>query len=121
MYLFEIKGKEHELKITLASVKYLNGVKEGGAFSLIHSAITGDIETFIDIVFAGLFHTNEGYRKADVEEAIEQLIVEEKLDLDTINKTSYGVMAESFFYKATFNKMFATDPEAKKQIEEMMK
>ena len=121
MYLFEIKGKEHELKITLASVKYLNGIKEGGAFALIHSAITGDIDTYVDIVFAGLFHTEEGYRKDDVEAAVEKLIAEEKLDLDTINKTSYGVMAESFFYKATFNKMFANDPEAKKQVEALMK
>lgn len=120
MELFEINGKEHELKLTLASVKYLNGIAEGGAFSLIQRAITGDIDMYIDIVFAGLFHTDEGYRKADVEEAVEKLIEDEKLDLDAINRTSYGVMSESFFYKKTFNKMFASDPEMKAELEKLM-
>lgn len=121
MHTFEINGKEHELKLTLNSVKYLNGLNQGGAFSLIQKVMTGDIDTFVDVVFAGLFHTEKGYKKKDVEKAVEEAIVDEKLDLDTINRTSYGVVADSFFYKATVDKMFKEDPDAKKQVEALMK
>lgn len=121
METFEINGKEHELKLNLNSVKYLNGLYDGGAFMLIQKAMSGDIDTFIDIVFAGLFHTEGGYKKEDVEQSVEDGILDEELDLDTINRTSYGVVAESFFYKATINKMFKSDPDAKKQIEALMK
>ncbi|GIO27735.1 tail assembly chaperone [Ornithinibacillus bavariensis] len=121
MKLFEINGEEHELKITLESVKYLNGLYEGGAFMLIQKALSGDIDTFVSIVHAGLFHTKKGFKKSDVEKAIEQGISQEKIDLDFINQVSYGVVAESFFYKKTVDKMFQKDPKAKKQIEALMK
>lgn len=121
MEMIEIKGKEHELKLTLESVKYLNGLYDGGAFALIQKAISGDIDTYVDVLFSGLFHTKEGYKRKDVEAAVEEGIVAEKIDLDLINRTSYGVVAESFFYKATVAKMFKNDPEAKKQIDELMK
>lgn len=118
--VFEIKGKEHELKLTLASVRYLNKLHEGGAFILIQKALSGDIDTYIDIVYASLFHTDKGYKRADVEKAVDAAITEEKLDMDTINRTSYSVMAESFFYKNTLQKVFKADPEAQKQLEELM-
>src|SRR5690625_527 len=121
MERFEINGKEHELKITLNSVKYLNNLYEGGAFMLIQKAISGDIDTFISIIYAGLFHTEKGYKRSDVEKAVEEGIMNEKIDLDFINRTSYGVVAESFFYKKTVDKLFKSDPEAKKQIEQLMK
>lgn len=121
MKTFEIKGKEHELKLDLQSVKYLNGREEGGAFAFIAKAIQGDIDTFIDILYAGLFHTKEGYKKKDIVDAVDTGIAEESIDLDYINSTSYGVVADSFFYKKAVNKMFATDPEAKKQIETLMR
>lgn len=121
MQTFEINGNEHELKLTLNSVKYLNGLEDGGAFSLIQKVMTGDIDVYIDVVFAGLFHTEKGYKKKDIEAAVEEAIAEEKLDLDEINRTSYGVVADSFFYKKTMEKMFKNDPEAKKQIEQLMK
>lgn len=118
---FEINGEEHELKITLDSVKYLNGLHEGGAFMLIQKAISGDIDTYIAIVHAGLFHTGKGFTYKDVEAAVEQGIADEQIDLDEINRTSYGVVAESFFYKATVKKMFAKDPKAMEEIEALMK
>lgn len=121
MELFEINDKEHELKLTLASVKYLNGLHEGGAMTLIGKALSGDIDTYVAVVHAGLFHTEQGYKKKDVEKAVEEGIADERIDLDLINRTSYGVMAESFFYRKTVEKMFKDDPEAKKQIEALMK
>lgn len=121
MITFEINGKEHELKLTLASVKYLNSLHDGGGFMLIQKAISGDIDTFIDIIFAGLFHTEQGYKRKDVEAAVEEGIADERVDLDYINRVSYGVVADSFFYKKTVEKIFKDDPEAKKQIEKLMK
>lgn len=121
MERFEINGEEHELKITLDSVKYLNGLYQGGAFMLIQKAISGDIDTFVEIVYAGLFHTGKGFTKKDVEKAVEDGIANEEIDLDYINHISYGVVADSFFYKKTVDKLFASDPEAKKQIEALMK
>jgi len=118
---FEINGEEFELKLTLNSVKYLNELYEGGAFTLIQKAISGDIDTFISIIHAGLFHTEKGFRRSDIEKAVEDGISDEKIDLDFINRTSYGVVAESFFYKKTVDKLFKSDPEAKKQIEQLMK
>lgn len=121
MEMFEINGKEHEIKLTLDSVKYLNKLYEGGAFAFVQKSLTGDIDNFIAIIHAGLFHTEQGYRKADVEEAVDKGIEQERIDLDFINRLSYGVVAESFFYKKTLDKMFESDPEAKKQIEALMK
>lgn len=121
MELFEIKGEEHELKLDLRSVKYLNGLYDGGAFMLIQKAISGDIDTFIDIVHAGLFHTKKGFKRKDIEEAIDKGIEEERIDLSYVNKVSYGVVAESFFYESTVNKIFQNDKKAKEQIEQLMK
>lgn len=121
MLLFEIKGKEEEIKITLQSIKYLNGLNENGAFEFIQKALSGDLDTYIDVMFAGLFHTKKGYKKDDVEEAIDAKITEEKLDLSTINSTLYGLVSDHFFYKATLDKMFAENPEAKVELEKLLK
>jgi len=121
MQMFEIDGKEYELKLTLASVKYLNSLYEGGGFALIQKAISGDIDTFISVVYAGLFHTKKGFKRSDIEKAIDKGIAEEKIDFEYINRVTYGVVADSFFYKKTVDKIFASDPKAKKEIEKMMK
>lgn len=121
MERFTIKGEEQELKITLDSVKYLNGLYEGGAFMFIQKAISGDIDIFVSIIYAGLFHTKKGYKKKDIEKAVEDGIAEEEIDLNYINQVSYGMVAESFFYKRTVEKLFKNDPEAQKQIEQLMK
>lgn len=121
MQTFTIKEQEHEIKLTLQSVKYLNSLFDGGAFVLIQKAISGDIETFIDIVFAGLMHTEKGFKRKDVEDAVDEGVQSETIDLDYINRVSYGVVAESFFYKKTVDKLFKNDKQAKKQIENLMK
>lgn len=118
---FEIKGEEYELKITLDSVKYLNNLHEGGAFTLIQKAMSGDIETFMAIVYAGLFHVGKGFTKKDVEDTVEEGIASEEIDLDFINRTAYSVVAESFFYKKTVEKLFKDEPEAMAQIQALMK
>jgi len=120
MMMFEINNEEHEIKLTLESIKYLNSRNSGGAFEFIQKAISGDLDTYVDIVFAGLFHTEKGFKKKDVEAAIDEGIANEKIDLSEINSTCYGVVSESFFYKKTVNKMFESDPEAKKELEKLM-
>lgn len=121
MQRFTIKGEEHEIKLTLESIKYLSGLNEGAALALIGKALVGDIDTYENIVYAGLFHTDKGFTKKDVQEEIENAIAEERLDLDTINSTCYAVVADNFFYKKTVEKMFKDDPKAKAQIEKLMK
>lgn len=122
MIMFEINNEEHEIKLTLDSIKYLNSRdEEGGAFAFIQRAISGDLDTYVDIIFAGLFHTEKGYTRKDIEKAIDEGIMNEKIDLSEINATCYGVVSESFFYKKTLNKMFKNDPEAKAQLEDLMK
>lgn len=121
METFVVNDKEHELKLTLKGVKYLNGLYDGGGFMLIQKAISGDIDTYVDVIFAGLMHTEEGYKRKTVEEAIDKAIEEERLDLDSINRTMYSIVVDSFFYKKTMEKLFQNDKDAKKQIEKLMK
>ena len=117
----KINGKEYELKLTLSAVKYLNGKHDGGGFGLIQNALTGDVDTYIDIIYAGLMHTGENFTRKDVEKALDEMITNEELDLDEMNRTTYEIVAESFFYKKTVEKVFKEDKEIKKQIETLMK
>lgn len=120
MATFEINGKEYELKLTFKAVRHLNGLYEGGAYALIGKALMGDLDTFINIVHAGLLHTGENFKLKDVEGAIQQLFDEEKLDQDTITKISNEVVTESFFYKKTVDKLLRDNPQAKKALETLM-
>lgn len=117
MATFEINGKEYELKLTFKAVRHLNSLYEGGAYALIGKALMGDIDTFINIVHAGLLHTGENFKLKDVECAIQQLFDEERLDQDTITKISNEVVSESFFYKKTIDKLLKDNPQAKKALE----
>lgn len=121
MTTFEINDKEYELRLDLKGVKYLNGLYEGGAYLLIQKALSGDIDTYIEVIYAGLFHTGDNVRKKNIEKRVNELIAEEQLDLDEINRTMYKVVVDNFFYRRTVEKMFAADPGAKKQIENLMK
>lgn len=120
MATFEINGKEHELKLTYASVKRLNNVHEGGSFELIGKAMQGDFETFPHIIHAGLLHTGEDYSFKTVEEAIEQAFADEKISLDDIIKISNEVVTQSFFYKPTVTKLTKQNPEMKKALEQLL-
>ena len=117
MATFEINEKEYELKLTLKSVKYLNGLYQGGAFEMISHAMQGDIETFIHIIHACLFHTKENFPLKKIEAEVEKLIEKEEIDLDYIIKACNEVVVDSFFYKKTVNKLFAENKEAKKLLD----
>ncbi|MBU5266300.1 tail assembly chaperone [Virgibacillus proomii] len=119
--MFEVNGKDYEVKLNLKSIKYLNGLTKEGAYGLLGRVLMGDVGTFEDIIYAGLFHTGENFKKTDIQKAIDKKIELEEIDLNYIHKTGYELVANHFFYKTTLDKMLAKEPEAKKQIEELMK
>lgn len=119
MVTFEIDGKEYELKLTYKSIKYLNSKFEGGSYELIGRAIQGDIDSFPLIVHAALFHTGENISYKKVEEAIENLIDNEKLSLEDITKICDEIVTQSFFYKKTVDKLLKQNPEMKAAIEQL--
>jgi hypothetical protein len=121
MARFEMKGKEYELKLTFESVKYLNSIYEGGSLGLIGHALSGDLDTFVHVIHAGLFHAGEHFALKDVEKEIEALFAEEKFDLDYALKLINEVVAESFFYKKTVAKLLAKSPQAKATMDEILK
>lgn len=120
MATFEINGKEYELKITYAAVKRLNNVHEGGSFELIGKAMSGDFDTFPHIVHAGLIHTGENFTLQNVEDAIGELIENEKLSFDDIMRLSNEVITNSFFYKPTVDKLVKQNPEMKQTLEQLL-
>src|SRR5690625_4273525 len=119
MITFEINEKEYELKLTYKSIKYLNGKFDGGSYELIGKAIQGDIEAFPLIVHAGLFHTDENIALKTVEDRIEELIDSGELSLEDIAKISDEVVTQSFFYRATVDKIMKNNPEMKKALEQL--
>lgn len=119
MTTFEINGKEYELKLTYKAIKYLNDAFEGGSYELIGRAIQGDIEAFPKIVHAGLFHTDEKFTYKAVEQRIEELIDNGELSLEDIAKISDKVVTQSFFYKATVDKLMKNNPEMKQALEQL--
>ena len=119
MATFEIDGKEYELKLTYKAIKQLDGSFDGGSYELIGRAIQGDIEAFPRIVHAALMHTGGNYSYKAVEKQIEKLIDEGELSLDGIAKISDEVVTQSFFYKATVDKLMANNPEMKKALEQL--
>lgn len=120
MIMFEVNDEVYEVKLTFESIKYLNGKDEGGAFAFIQKALSGDLDTYVDIIFAGLFHTEKGFTRKDIEKAVEEGIINEQIDLAEVNSTCYGIVSESFFYKQTFRKMFP-DEESRQEMDELMK
>jgi Phage tail assembly chaperone protein, TAC len=120
MALFEMNGKEYELKLDFKSVKHLNGLYEGGALELIGKAMQGDLETFVRIVHAGLIHTGEKFTYKDVEKAIEEAFEAGKLDMEYVLKTSNEVVTNSFFYKKMTDKILAKDPKAANALKELL-
>src|SRR6185312_173138 len=120
MATFEINGKEYELKLNHAAVKRLTGVHEGGSFELIGRAMQGDFDTFPHILHAGLLHTGENFALQTVEDAIGELIENEKLSFDDIMRLSNEVVTQSFFYKPTVDKLTKKNPEMKKALEELL-
>ena len=118
---FTINGKEHELKLTWDSVKYLNKIVEGGSLAVVGQALQGDPDLLPHVISAGLKHTGEAYTLADVEQEIELAVTEERLDFLEIMRLSNEVITESFFYKALVTKMLAENKDAKKQLDRLLK
>lgn len=118
---FTINGKEHELKLTYKGVKKLNGLYEGGTFELLGKAMMGDVDTFPHIVQAALLHTGEGYTLEAVEQAIDEAMESESLDLDGVLRLSNEVITTSFFYAKTVNKLLAENKQAKKALDQLLK
>lgn len=121
MATFIINGKEHDLQLTYAGVKRLNTVHEGGSFELIGKAMMGDLETFPHIIQAALLHTGENYSIDSVEDAINDAISEERLDMNDILKLSNEVITQSFFYKTTVTKLMSKDKKAKATLDALLK
>lgn len=119
MVTFEINDKEYELKLTYKSIKYLNGKFDGGSYELIGRAIQGDIEAFPLIVHAGLFHTGDNIAFKTVEARVEELIDNGEISLEDIAKIADEVVTQSFFYKATVDKLMKNNPEMKKALEQL--
>lgn len=121
MARFEVAGKEYDLKLTFASVKHLNGLLQGGSLELIGRAMTGDLDTFVNIVHAGLFHTGENFSLKAIEKAVEEAFEAEKIDMDYVLKVSNEVVTDSFFYKKTVEKLLKNDPKAAKELANLRK
>lgn len=116
-----MNGKEHEVKLTWESVKYLNKVVEGGSLAVVGQALQGDLDLLPHVIHAGLKHTGENYKFADVEKAIELAVTEERLDFLEILRISNEVVSESFFYAPMVTKMLAKTKGAKEQIDSLLK
>lgn len=119
MTLFEIDGKEYELKLTYKAIKLLNDSFEGGNYEVIGKALQGDVDAFPNIVHAALIHTGENISRKKVEEVVEQKVDDGKLSLDDIAKISDKVVTQSFFYKPTVEKMMKKNPEMAKAIAQL--
>lgn len=119
MATFEINGKEYELKITYKAVKHLNGQFKGGSYEVIGKALSGDLDAFPKIVQAALIHTDEKFTQKDVEQAIEDAVDEESISLEDITAICNEVVTDSFFYKATVEKLMEKNPEMKKALDQL--
>ncbi|EPT8988159.1 tail assembly chaperone [Listeria monocytogenes] len=115
----EINGKEYELKLTFEGIDYLNKSDEGGALSLVGKVFTGDLGTYVKIVFACLKYTGENFSFETVEQAIKESIKNEKLDLDKVMKDGNTLVANNFFYKKTVDKLLK-DEGARKAMEDLL-
>ncbi|WP_332606872.1 tail assembly chaperone [Bacillus spizizenii] len=120
MATFKLGGKEYELKLTYESVKYLNKQCQNGALELVGKALAGDFEIFPHVIHAGLFHAGKNFALETVENEIEKLFEEEKIDMEYVMKTGKEVVADSFFYKSLLKKMMKDDPKAMEALEELL-
>lgn len=119
MITFEIDGKEYELKLTYQSIKRLNTAFDGGSYEVIGKAIAGDFEAFPIIVHSALLHTGENVSFKAVEKEIETLIDNEKISMEDVARICDSVVTQSFFYRATVEKLMKNNPEMKKALAQL--
>lgn len=119
MATFEIDGKEYDLKLTYKSIERLNKAFEGGSYEVIGKAIQGDFEAFPTIIHAALLHTDGNFSLKAVKDEIEQLVDNQAISLEDITKISDEVVTQSFFYKATVEKLMKNNPEMKQALDQL--
>ena len=119
MATFTVGEKEYDLKLTYKSIKRLNGAFEGGSYELIGKAIQGDFDAFPVIVHAALMHTGENFGIKTIESEIEKQVDSEQIAMEDVAKISDAVVTQSFFYKATVDKLMAGNPEMKKALDQL--
>lgn len=111
MSTLKIDGNEYELKLNYGAVKLLSNSFEGGAYEVIGKALSSDLDAFPKVLHAALFHTGKNFSLKKVEQAIEQAIDNEELSFESIGKILDEVVSQSFFFKATVDKMLEKNPE----------
>lgn len=124
---FEVKGNEYELKLGFEAVVELNKKYEGGVTEIVGRCLSGDIELFKDAIYFGLFHTEKGFTRKDIDEEIKRLFAEEALTQEYIESTLREVIEENFFYKTKVlqqkkrlkKQMVAKNPEFEEMANEM--
>lgn len=124
---FEVKGNEHELKLGFEAVVELNKKYDGGVTEIVGRCLSGDIELFKDAIYFGLFHTEKGFTRKDIDEEIKRLFAEEALTQEYIENTLREVIEENFFYtvkvlqqkKRLKKQMVAKNPEFEEMANEM--
>lgn len=120
MAKFEMNGKEYELKITYEALKELNK-RYDSPIEFVGMTFAGNIEAIENAIYFGLIHTGEKFIRKDVEKQIEKLVAEEKLDYQGLMKLGYETVTESFLLKGTVNSLLKDRPDAKKELEALMK
>lgn len=116
MAVFEIDGKEYELKLINSTTKVIAKRYEGGHMGFLGQCMSGDEDTFEDAVYYGLKHTNEGFTRKKIEEEIGKKKDNEELSLKGMLSIIDEVIFESFFYKEQVERM-TKDKETKQQFE----
>ena len=116
MAVFEIDGKEYELKLINSTTRVIAKKYEGGHMAFLGQCMNGSDEALVDAVYYGLKHTGEGFTRKKVEAAIDEKIDNEELDLDGMLSIINEVVFECFFYKAKVQGMLK-DKETKEQFE----
>lgn len=124
---FEVQGKEYDLTLNFDAIVELNKKYDGGVNEIVGHCLQGDVELFKDSIYFGLFHTEKGFTRKDIDAEIKRLFAEEALTQEYIENTLREVIEENFFYKAKVRQqkkrlkkqMVAKNPEFEEIANEM--
>ena len=116
MAVFEIEGKEYDVKLNLEAINKINK-KHNSALEFVGEVMQGNIDVFIDVLHFGLLHTGEGFTRKQVEKEFNEKFENEEIDLDYILVTGNEVVTDNFFFRKTVNKMMKSDPSMKEQMD----
>lgn len=112
----EVNGVKEEIKLTWASITLLNNLHPEGNLDLIAQALQGNMETFRNVINAGLLHTKKDYSFDQVEEAIDKAFSEGKITMTSILDILNEVVLEHPFYKGMVERMLNASPESKDSL-----